>query len=84
MAQPAANLDVWTEILRYFRISFHSDTVDDVKCKRNTMLSVGLTCSQLVDVGLDELWRSMTTLEPAARVFNGAFRFQDEENYWVS
>lgn len=84
MVQPVANPDVWAEILQYFRISFAGDNEDDIHYKRRIILSVALICSQLVNVGLNELWRTMTTLEPAARLFGGAFRFKEEKQYWVS
>lgn len=84
MIQPTANSDIWAEILRYFRISFSDDTEDEITDKRRTILSVALTCSELADAGLDELWRSMITLEPAARILGDAFIFEARDQYWVS
>ncbi|KXN87632.1 hypothetical protein AN958_08336 [Leucoagaricus sp. SymC.cos] len=69
VAQSNTNQDVWREILLYFRISLANDCQDDVKSKRSVLLSIALTCSELVEIALDELWRSMVTLEPVLGVF---------------
>lgn len=85
------NRDVWSEILRYFTISFTGDTQDDIRLKRRVMLSVALTCSELVDVALDELWKSMDTLQPIVGVFDTSsdswrpgLLYQNMDEYWVS
>ncbi|XP_006461543.1 hypothetical protein AGABI2DRAFT_178655 [Agaricus bisporus var. bisporus H97] len=66
----STNKDTWTEILKYFRVSLSCDNADDIKEKRRIILSIALVCPELVDIALDELWRSLTTLEPIISVFN--------------
>lgn len=87
--KPTTNRDAWAGILRYFRIWFTGDTPADVRLKRRVMLSVALTCSEIVDVALGELWRSMTTLQPIVRVFGNSstpglqYQNQDGDGLWV-
>ncbi|EKM81432.1 hypothetical protein AGABI1DRAFT_125819 [Agaricus bisporus var. burnettii JB137-S8] len=66
----STNKDIWTEILKYFHVSLSCDNADDIKEKRRIILSIALVCPELVDIALDELWRSLTTLEPIISVFN--------------
>ncbi len=88
--QAATNRDVWYEILRYFRINLANDGKEDLQFKRRTILSVALTHQNLVDVALDELWRSMTSLEPIVRVLNAVgesiplLNFDQSLGFWVS
>ncbi|KAF9440087.1 hypothetical protein P691DRAFT_170107 [Macrolepiota fuliginosa MF-IS2] len=93
----ATNRDIWFEILQYFRVSFEGGTAGDTQLKRQVIFSVALTCSALTEVALDELWMSMTTLEPVVRVFNASpdspidgFKYRDDREdhvngryYWV-
>lgn len=88
--QLTRNRAIWIEIMQYSRISFTDDSPGDVRLKRRIMLSVALTCLELVEIGLNELWRTMTTLEPITQVINAlcssstpALRYQDQ-GYWVS
>jgi hypothetical protein len=87
------NEDIWWEILQYHRISHSDETSEEAEhrsIQQRTLLSVAMTCSGLVDVALDELWRSMTTLEPAVRIcdHDGSSRKSLEYNakkaVWVS
>ncbi|KXN91177.1 hypothetical protein AN958_02744 [Leucoagaricus sp. SymC.cos] len=64
------NKDVWIEIMRYFSISLADDQPDEIKAKRRVLLSLALTASDLVSIALDELWKSMTTLEPIVQIMN--------------
>ncbi|EKM81448.1 hypothetical protein AGABI1DRAFT_125834 [Agaricus bisporus var. burnettii JB137-S8] len=61
--------DTWTEILKYLSC----DNADEIKEKRHIILSIALVCPELVDIALDELWRSLTMLEPIISVFNAPF-----------
>lgn len=65
------------------------DTREEIGVKRRTIFCIALTCSGLVEIALDELWRSMASLEPIVRVFNASstspisgFVYQNQE-YWV-
>ncbi|KAJ3565695.1 hypothetical protein NP233_g7469 [Leucocoprinus birnbaumii] len=69
-ARPTINQDVWLEILRYFRISLTEDKEDEIRAKRATLFSAALSCSAMADPALDELWRSMTSLEAVLGVIN--------------
>ncbi|KXN84152.1 hypothetical protein AN958_00394 [Leucoagaricus sp. SymC.cos] len=62
--------DTWIEIMRYFAISLTDDEQSEIKVKRRLLLSLALTTRDLVDIALDELWKSMTTLEPIVQVIN--------------
>lgn len=89
-----ANRDIWSEVLRYFQVSFVDESVEDIRLKRHAMFSAALTCKDLTETALDELWRSMTTLEPLSRVLNASstssttiFHYQgqdQDQGYWVS
>ncbi|KAF9447990.1 hypothetical protein P691DRAFT_760293 [Macrolepiota fuliginosa MF-IS2] len=68
----AANRDVWSEILRYLRISLADDKQVDLLIKKRTILAIAFTCSNIAEVALDELWRSMVSLEPIVGVFNAS------------
>ncbi|KAJ3569334.1 hypothetical protein NP233_g5120 [Leucocoprinus birnbaumii] len=80
------NRDVWREILCYFRFSPNKNELEDgvhnhVEIKQRALLSVALTCLELAELALDEIWRTMTTIEPVVKVFGGSFRFCPE-GYW--
>lgn len=68
--QSKTNRDIWFEVLRYIEIDLSADSREETQLKRRTILSVALTHPDLVDVALDELWRSMESLEPIVRVLN--------------
>lgn len=67
---PPANTDIWHEILKYFEISFASDSVAEIQMKRKATIKVALLSPGLTGPALDTLWRSMDTLEPIVRVLN--------------
>lgn len=88
--QLTTNRDIWFEILQYFRINLVGDDKEDIQLKRRTLLVIALTHSDLGDVALDELWRSMVSLEPIVHVFNVAddltpvLKYNKSVEFWVS
>lgn len=52
------NHDVHLVALQYFDILLVDDGREEVVAKGRTILSIALTCSGLVGIALDELWRS--------------------------
>jgi len=70
--QSTTNRDIWFEVLRYFEINLAYDSREDIRLKRRAILSLALAHPDLVDVALDELWRSMVSLEPIVRVLNAS------------
>ncbi|KAJ3556297.1 hypothetical protein NP233_g12014 [Leucocoprinus birnbaumii] len=71
-ARLTINQDVWLEVLRYFRISLAEDSTGEIRGKRATLLSAALSCPAIAEPALDELWRSMTSLEAVLGVFGDA------------
>ncbi|KAF5350536.1 hypothetical protein D9756_008510 [Leucocoprinus leucothites] len=96
---PATHPDIWSDILQYFRLSlaeplkFSQESVAaDRSLSKQTLFSVALTCSSLFNPALDELWRSLTTLEYVTRIYDipaepgssgSAFKYE-EGGYWIS
>ncbi|KAF9445672.1 hypothetical protein P691DRAFT_805321 [Macrolepiota fuliginosa MF-IS2] len=71
MAEKALdNLDVWREILGYLEVSLDIDDPAVVREKRKAALAVALLSPNLTQLGLDTLWKAMTTLVPIAHVTN--------------
>ncbi|EKM78240.1 hypothetical protein AGABI1DRAFT_129363 [Agaricus bisporus var. burnettii JB137-S8] len=64
------NLDIWTDILRYFRISLTLDSDLEIKEKRKCLLRIALLSPSLTAPALDLLWQNMTSLVPVTRVIN--------------
>jgi hypothetical protein len=64
------NRDIWLEILNHFAISPSEDTRRGLLQKRQTLFSVALTCMDLTEIALDELWKSMDSLKPVSFVLN--------------
>jgi hypothetical protein len=89
----AANRDVWGHIVKYFRVSLSDDSVEDIRINRRTLRSIALVSSQLTFVAVNELWRSMGTLEPIIYTFNAppyhdlsaVFSYENDDcpDYWV-
>ncbi len=85
------NLDIWSEILRYFTIREGHETKEEIVAKRRMLLNVALLSPTLTDITLDVLWRSMTCLEPICQAINSrdsgnntlAFKQDDSGGYWV-
>lgn len=86
--QSIPNRDVWSEILRQFEIDLTGDRKEDIQLKRRTILSIALSHPNLVDVAVNELWRSMTSLEPIKHVLNAGEELipvlQYNQGFWVS
>ncbi|KAF7761911.1 hypothetical protein Agabi119p4_9903 [Agaricus bisporus var. burnettii] len=64
------NLDIWTEIMGYFRISTTHDSDSEVKQKQKALLQIALLSPSLTAPALDLLWQTMTSLEPVTKVLN--------------
>ncbi|KAF5350665.1 hypothetical protein D9756_008523 [Leucocoprinus leucothites] len=62
------NLDVWRMILQEFEVSLDHDETMIVREKRKAALTLALLSPKLTEIGLDTLWKSMTTLTPILRV----------------
>lgn len=82
------NINVWSEILRYFTISEGCETKEEIVAKRRTLLCVALVSPALTDIALDGLWRSMASLKPICRVINSCDAGHDtvifhSGGYWV-
>jgi hypothetical protein len=82
------NLDIWTEILQYFRISSELDSDSEVKEKRKCLLRIALLSPSLTSLALDLLWRDMTSLVPLTEIINvnsePILHFSvDQGGYWV-
>jgi hypothetical protein len=79
------NLDVWTEIIGYFKISLADDPQSEVKEKQNALLQIALLSSSLTFPALDLLWENMTSLEPVTKVLNTPEEVIIlQEDHWVS
>lgn len=87
-----APLDIWMNIIHFFRISLTQDKSADIRDKRSALRALALTHPWLTDIALDELWRSMETLQPVGFLVidrfeefpSGFFDFRDEPESWVS
>ncbi|KAF5350693.1 hypothetical protein D9756_008509 [Leucocoprinus leucothites] len=93
--------DIWTRILQFFRISLvdylkpcQESAAAERSLNKQTLLSVALTCSSLLNPALSELWRSLSTLEYATKVYDTptdsesgssgfAFKYEEEGGYWT-
>ncbi|KAF7762477.1 hypothetical protein Agabi119p4_9070 [Agaricus bisporus var. burnettii] len=64
------NLDIWTNILQYFKISLELDSESEAKEKRKCLLRVALLSPSLTTPALDLLWQNMTSLVPVTQVIN--------------
>jgi len=56
--------EIWIRIIHLLRISLSEDISSDIREKRSTLRNLALTHPWLTDIALDELWRSMETLQP--------------------
>ncbi|XP_006463782.1 hypothetical protein AGABI2DRAFT_120588 [Agaricus bisporus var. bisporus H97] len=87
MYDTIGNLDVWTEIMEYFKISTTHDSDSEVKQKQNALLQIALVSPSLTAPALDLLWHTMTSLEPVTKVLNSeaeVVSFQDDQGgHWV-
>jgi hypothetical protein len=82
------NLDIWTEILQYFRIYSERDSDSEVKEKRKCLLRIALLSPSLTSLALDLLWRDMASLVPLTQVVNVNSEpilhfLGDQGGYWV-
>lgn len=83
------NLDIWTDILQYFRICWELDSDSEVKEKRMCLLRIALLSPSLTSPALDLLWQDMSSLVPIAQVINvhsksGVLHFSEPQGgYWV-
>jgi len=88
----AAPLDIWMNIIHCFQISLSQDKSADIRDKRSALRNLALTHPWLTDIALDELWRSMETLQPVAFLVidrfeefpSGFLDCRDEPENWVS
>ncbi|XP_006463781.1 hypothetical protein AGABI2DRAFT_120587 [Agaricus bisporus var. bisporus H97] len=64
------NLDIWANILQYFRISLQLDSDLEAKEKRKCLLRIALLSPSLTSPALDLLWQSMTSLVPVTQMIN--------------
>jgi hypothetical protein len=89
------NRDVCAEVICYFSISLTNDAPDDIRTKRHVLLSLALATQKLTDIALDELWKSMITLEPIVQIFNSSstsnnasidtvLRYVNGAEHWVN
>ncbi|EKM76938.1 hypothetical protein AGABI1DRAFT_130945 [Agaricus bisporus var. burnettii JB137-S8] len=86
------NLDIWANILQYFRISLQLDSDLEAKEKRKCLLRIALLSPSLTSPALDLLWQSMTSLVPITQMINvnsrlltskSIFNFSaDQGGYW--
>jgi hypothetical protein len=77
------------EILRYFEISLDTDYRYMIREKKKSIFAITLLSRELKEVGLDALWRVMTTLLPIVSVANSRdklleYRASGERGCWVS
>lgn len=64
------NLDIWTNILQYFKLSLELDSESEAKEKRKCLLRVALLSPSLTTPALDLLWQNMTSLVPVTQMIN--------------
>jgi len=85
-------IEIWMKIISLLRILLSEEKSSDIQDKRDTLLSLALTHSVLTEIALDELWRSMESLQPVgdlafhydSETFYDHFDYQDEYDSWVS
>lgn len=89
--QSPTNCDIWFQVLQYVKLDPIDDSWTDLRTSRRTILSVALVHPDLVDVALNELWRSMVSLEPIVRVINtslmvpkNVLEYNEDVGLWVS
>lgn len=63
-------LNIWVEILKHIEPNLEFDSETETQEKRKVALRVALLCVGLTELGLDTLWKSMTTLEPIVLTLN--------------
>jgi len=79
-------------IIHLLRISLSYDRSTDIRDKRSTLRNLALTHPWLTGIALDELWRSMETLQPVGFLVidrfeefpSGFLNCKDEPENWVS